>query len=108
MTPFHWKVVGTIALLLVAGMTLRCWIWADQVGRCVRGEAHSLIGMLLHVGSWAIAIWLGVEAARASKRPWVGWVVGILAVGALGFFLSWAGFELSSDEFGDDDWNYRR
>ena len=57
-----------------------------------------------------IAGWLGVEAAKASRRPWVGWCVGLSLAIAFTAFVLWLeiGPPRSGDESADDDDHYRR
>lgn len=105
--PFWLKVVGVLVILGFAGMLLSCALGDMRMQRCMRLSVFGAASYLLHLGSMALAIWIGVEAAKGTKRSWVGWVVAIVLILAFGVLLSWLGFESPRTGF-DDDNNYRR
>ena len=108
MTPFQWKVVGVGVLVYVGLIAFRCAVFTNHVRLCMRTDVQFSVATVAHIGAWFLGSWLGVEAAKKSGRPWVGWVAGIAAVVTFAALLFWLGFDLpGGDEF-DDDNNYRR
>jgi hypothetical protein len=71
---------------------------------------------LTDIGLWAMhfatvgyAVWLGMEAAHASRRVWVGWVAGLAVLALLNGGLLWMEVPLPSGEVDDGaDNSYRR
>jgi hypothetical protein len=107
-TPFHWKIAGAVTLGWTALLAVRCAIFGDALRACMRTEMFSTVVVAMHVATWMIGGWLGVETANHFKRPWVGWIVGIASVVALASLLFWLGFDLPSDDsYGEND-HYRR
>jgi hypothetical protein len=61
----------------------------------------------LQVAAFALAIWLGIEAGRASRRRWVGWIAGLAVLAAAQAALMSMGLDLptgSGEMFDPPDW----
>lgn len=109
MNLFPLKVVATIVMASLGIMLIRCFAFTDNAAACMRLGVIDAGLWILHFATLAAAIWLGIEAARASKRQWLGWVAGVIVFVLLNVGLSWMGFTLPEHEIDDgSDNSYRR
>lgn len=109
MNTFPIKVGATVLLAATGSLLLKCALFSDDPAMCMRSSVIDFGLWLLHLSTLAAAIWLGIEAARASKKIWLGWVTGLVILVALNVGLSWMGFTLPEYEIDDgSDNSYRR
>lgn len=109
MNTFPFKVAATIVLVALGVMLIQCVTFTDNAAICMRRSLIEVGLWVLHFATLAAAIWLGIEAARASKRQWLGWVTGVAILVLLNAALSWMGFTLPEREIDDGTENsYRR
>lgn len=98
MNSFHLKIAGGVALLMFAVMGIDCSTSSRAMQSCMRSHFHGLVSEVLLFASLGAGVWIGVRTADASKRNWLGWVVGIAIAFALGSFFAWLGFETHSSD----------
>lgn len=109
MNTFPIKVGATVLLVALGVLLLQCSLFADSPSTCMRRNIIEAGFWLLHFSTLGAAIWLGIEAARASKRRWLGWITGVFILVVLNAGLGWMGFELPKTEieYGTEN-SYRR
>lgn len=106
---FQIKIGAIILLSVVMACAFQCAVFTDDPAICMRLNLINFGLWLLHFSALATAMWLGIEAARASKKTWLGWVTGLIILVVLNVGLSWMGFTLPEYEIDDgSDNSYRR
>jgi hypothetical protein len=66
---------------------------------CVKMYSLAAVSALLQGGALFGAGWIGVEAARFTRKAWVGWIAGIVAALLFSFVLFYAGFPGPSSDY---------
>jgi hypothetical protein len=78
-----------VAAILAFGFGL-C-IFDHSAKQCVRESVDWLSKTVEMSITLALSIWLGIEAAKLSKRYWLGWVTGLSVFVGAAFILAYAG-----------------
>lgn len=106
-TPFHWKLLACACLAWLAVTLIRCAAWSRSVAGCMRDGIVFSGLFALQAATFALAIWLGIEAGRASGRRWVGWLAGLAVLAAAQTALMAMGLDLptgNGEMYDPPDW----
>lgn len=78
-----------VAAILIFGFGV-C-IFDHSAKYCARESIDWLLKTVEMSITFALSIWLGVEAAKFSKRDWAGWLAGMFVFFSIVFILAYAG-----------------